>query len=76
MVRVDGASELVTNFDTQTPQVLIESNIVEAQTNFLRDLGIQWGQNFAAGPGTGNSTPSSRASWPSTACSAGSARRG
>ncbi|HEY2387740.1 MAG TPA: type IV pilus secretin PilQ [Candidatus Binatia bacterium] len=53
---VANARELVEHFDTQTPQVLIESNIVEAQKNFLRDLGIQWGVANKAGPGTGNST--------------------
>lgn len=50
------AQELVKQFDTQTPQILIESNIVEAQKSFLRDLGIQWGVTNKAGPGTGNST--------------------
>jgi len=53
---VAAAEELVRQFDTQTPQILIESNIVEAQKSFLRDLGIQWGVNNKAGPGTGNST--------------------
>jgi type IV pilus assembly protein PilQ len=53
---VGNASELIGHFDTQTPQVLIESNIVEAQKNFLRDLGIQWGVTNKVGPATGNST--------------------
>ncbi len=53
---IANAQELIAHFDTQTPQVLIESNIVEAQKNFLRDLGIQWGVASKAGPGTGNST--------------------
>jgi type IV pilus assembly protein PilQ len=53
---VANARELVGHFDTQTPQVLIESNIVEAQKNFLRDLGIQWGVANKVGPDTGNST--------------------
>src|SRR5207244_7831932 len=34
---------LVRTLDTQTPQVLIEARIVEANTQFTRDLGIQWG---------------------------------
>ncbi|NJK89763.1 MAG: AMIN domain-containing protein [Myxococcales bacterium] len=34
---------LVRTLDTQTPQVLIESRIVEARSNFSRELGIQWG---------------------------------
>ncbi len=53
---VAAGEELVRQFDTQTPQILIESNIVEAQKSFLRDLGIQWGVNHKNGPGTGNST--------------------
>jgi type IV pilus assembly protein PilQ len=34
---------LIRTLDTQTPQVLIESRIVEARANFSRQLGIQWG---------------------------------
>ncbi len=34
---------LVTSLDLQTPQVLIESRIVEANTSFAREVGIQWG---------------------------------
>jgi type IV pilus assembly protein PilQ len=29
--------------DTKTPQVLIEARVVSADTNFARDLGVQWG---------------------------------
>ncbi len=53
---VDNARELVRRLDVQTPQVLIESNIVEATTDFARDLGVQWGYRYLAGPGTGNPT--------------------
>ena len=53
---IDNARELVRKLDVQTPQVLIESNIVEATTNFERDLGIQWGYRYLAGPATGNPT--------------------
>ena len=55
-MREANARELVAHFDTQTPQVLIESNIVEAQKNFMRDLGIQWGVANKVGPAFGNST--------------------
>lgn len=47
---------LVRTLDTQTPQVLIESRIVEAATNFTRDLGIQWGGQVAMSPLYGNPT--------------------
>ncbi len=50
------AEQLVSSLDTQTPQVLIEARIVEARTSFQRTLGIQWGFDFTASPGTGNPT--------------------
>jgi type IV pilus assembly protein PilQ len=53
---IDNARELVRRLDVQTPQVLIESSIVEATTNFERDLGVQWGYRNSAGPQTGNPT--------------------
>ena len=53
---IDTARELVRRLDVQTPQVLIESNIVEATTDFARDLGVQWGYRSLNGPQTGNTT--------------------
>jgi len=53
---IDNARELVRRLDVQTAQVLIESNIVEATTDFARDLGVQWGYRYLAGPQTGNPT--------------------
>ncbi|QSQ13534.1 type IV pilus secretin PilQ [Myxococcus landrumensis] len=50
------ARALVRSLDTQTPQVLIESRIVEASTNFTRDLGVQWGGQARLSQATGNST--------------------
>jgi type IV pilus assembly protein PilQ len=50
------AEGIVHNLDTQTPEVLIESRIVEASTTFSRSAGIQWGGNVAFGPNTGNPT--------------------
>jgi len=47
---------LVRNLDLPTPQVLIESRIVEASTSFTRSLGVQWGGNSQFAPGTGNAT--------------------
>lgn len=43
--RLDDMLALVKTLDRQTPQVMIESRIVEASRNFLRDLGIQLGAN-------------------------------
>ncbi len=40
---IEEALKIVEELDSPTPQVLIETRIVEAQTNFFQDLGIQWG---------------------------------
>lgn len=53
---VTKAQALVQRLDTQTPQVLIESRIVEAATSYQRQLGIQWGGHAQASPTTGNPT--------------------
>jgi type IV pilus assembly protein PilQ len=48
--------ELVRSLDTQTPQVLIEARIVEATSNYNRDIGIQWGGSSSFSAATGNAT--------------------
>lgn len=48
--------QMVANLDTQTPQVLIESRIVEASTRFSREVGIQWGGQGVMAAATGNPT--------------------
>lgn len=53
---VDEAEKLVKTLDLQTPQVLIEARIVEASTNFTRELGVQWGGRFSASPNYGTPT--------------------
>jgi type IV pilus assembly protein PilQ len=50
------AEGLVRNLDTETPQVRIESRIVEASSNFNRAIGIQWGGTATASAATGNPT--------------------
>ena len=45
--------ELIRSLDTQTPQVLIEARIVEATSNYLRDVGIQWGGDVHLQPRDG-----------------------
>jgi len=50
------AHEVVKKLDLATPQVSIEARIVEARTNFAKELGIQWGGRYNAGPATGNPT--------------------
>ncbi|HZZ85688.1 MAG TPA: type IV pilus secretin PilQ [Anaeromyxobacteraceae bacterium] len=53
---LERAEKLVRNLDTEIPQVLIESRIVEASSNFNRALGVQWGGNATASAATGNAT--------------------
>lgn len=48
--------KVIRDLDTQTPQVLIEAKIVELNVDFERELGIQWGTLYRAGPATGNPT--------------------
>lgn len=48
---VEAAVELVRKLDTSIPQVLIEARIVEAESSFARDLGIQWGLDYASNTG-------------------------
>ncbi|RKH43843.1 type IV pilus secretin PilQ [Corallococcus sicarius] len=50
------ARALVRSLDTQTPQVLIESRIVEASTTFSRQLGVQWGGQARLSQASGNPT--------------------
>ncbi len=40
---VERLAEIIKQLDSKTPQVMIEARIVEANTNFTRELGVQWG---------------------------------
>ncbi len=53
---VGDAGDLIRQLDVQSPQVLIEANIVEATEDFAHALGVQWGYKYNAGPQTGNPT--------------------
>jgi type IV pilus assembly protein PilQ len=53
LVKAEG---LVRNLDTEIPQVLIESRIVEASSNFTKALGVQWGGGGSATQATANPT--------------------
>jgi len=54
--RIASVEDLVAVLDTATPQVLIESRIVQASLDFTRQLGVQWGLNYIASAATGNPT--------------------
>ena len=53
---LDLMEKLIRNLDTQTPQILIEARIVEARTNYAREIGIQWGGSFISSARYGNTT--------------------
>lgn len=48
--------ELIRHLDKPTPQVMIESRVVEASSGFSKMLGIQWGSELDASTTTGYST--------------------
>ena len=45
-VRIQEIQSIVAKLDLATPQVLIEARIVQAQTSFIRTLGVQWGGSY------------------------------
>ncbi len=53
---LENVEELVRTLDTQTPQVLVEARIVEATSNYVRDVGIQWGGDISFNQAFGNQT--------------------
>jgi type IV pilus assembly protein PilQ len=50
------ATDLINTLDKAQPQVEIEARIVQANKNYARQLGIQWGFNAKADPTLGNTT--------------------
>jgi len=50
--QIEEMKALVASLDTATPQVLIEARIVEVDTTFTRDLGVQWGGAYRTGSGS------------------------
>ena len=47
--KIEQARQIVDIIDQVTPQVIIEARVVEANTNFSRELGFDWG-TITAGP--------------------------
>ncbi len=43
-VKIQQAKQIVQKIDTVTPQVIIEARVVEAITNFSREIGFDWGE--------------------------------
>ncbi|RMG44742.1 MAG: type IV pilus secretin family protein [Candidatus Dadabacteria bacterium] len=53
---IRNAAQLVAKLDLRTPQVLLETQIVEAQRSLGRDLGSELGFQLVQSPATGNAT--------------------
>ena len=53
---LDAASGLITTLDKAQPQVEIEARIVQANKNYARAIGVQWGFNGQVSPSLGNTT--------------------
>jgi len=51
------AKEIVKKLDRVTPQVIIEARIVEASTNFSREIGTSWGSGVGVQPSSLLPTP-------------------
>ena len=49
--KVDKVKELIAKLDVAEKQVMIEARVVDAQTTFARDLGIQWQSLDGKNPG-------------------------
>jgi type IV pilus assembly protein PilQ len=49
---IERAQRLLKAIDVQVAQVVIEARIVEASSNFSRQLGIQWGGTYTSGADT------------------------
>ena len=50
---IDDATEVVKKLDVVTPQVMIEARIVEVNTDFSREFGVQWGETYEGTWGKG-----------------------
>lgn len=50
------SAQMIKKLDLRTPQVLLETQIVEARRNFLRNLGSQTGFRYVQAPEIGNGT--------------------
>ncbi len=44
-------TQVVHRLDSKTPQIMIEARIVEVNTNYTKELGVQWGGQIASNSG-------------------------
>ena len=48
--KIEQARQIVQKLDVVTPQVIIQARIVEASTNFSREIGVEWGGGVGVQP--------------------------
>ena len=48
--KIEQAKQIVQKLDVVTPQVIIQARIVEATTNFSREIGVNWGGGVGVQP--------------------------
>jgi type IV pilus secretin PilQ/predicted competence protein len=53
---LQNVSELIKKVDLRTPQILLETQIIEANRNLSRELGAELGFQYIQSPATGNGT--------------------
>jgi type IV pilus assembly protein PilQ len=53
---LQNVSELIKKIDLRTPQILLETQIIEANRNLSRQLGAELGFQYIQSPATGNGT--------------------
>ncbi|MCK9419932.1 MAG: type IV pilus secretin PilQ [Nitrospirae bacterium] len=46
-LNLDRVARLLKDLDVKMPQVLIEAKIVEVSSNYIRELGVQWGGQYS-----------------------------
>ena len=57
-LNIDRMARLLKDLDVSMPQVLIEAKIVEVSSNYIRELGVQWGGKFTSSSNRGTTVTS------------------
>jgi type IV pilus assembly protein PilQ len=57
-LNLDRVERLLKDLDVSMPQVLIEAKIVEVSTNYVRELGVQWGGKYTSTSNQGTTVTS------------------
>jgi type IV pilus assembly protein PilQ len=57
-LNLDRVARLLKALDVSMPQVLIEAKIVEVSSNYIRELGVQWGGKYTSASNQGKTVAS------------------